>query len=396
MTQPRTITAIAAIGDVADQNCWSGIPYHFYTASRRQGWQAAAIRLPVEEMKSPRLAWNLKQLLRGHGRGGYQYSSDFQTWAWKRTAPTFDPSHVLSFHAFFPAWRDLEKNNGQLSLYLDATHELLLDRYNLREHVSKWMQQEMLKREREALHQARRLIFFQRWAAKSAIESYGINSSNVFVVLPGANLEVPANFRMADMAAEPGLVRPLYLGFVGKDWRRKGFLKLLVVVEGLARMGIKVILRCAGSIPDEAQQHPCVEYRGFISKKDRLADLLNLMASCDFGCLLSDAEASSIAILEFLRLGVPVISTIVDGMGDLVPPDAGIRILPDASSSEIAEMIAQCVRNPDRMAGLRGNARRWAGLMTWDRCVREIDQVLAEGKLNGSVRPWLGLAGLQA
>ncbi len=64
---------IAAMGDVADINCWSGIPFHFYQAARRAGISATPCRVDLNALKAKRVIWNLGQLLRG-SQGGFQYS----------------------------------------------------------------------------------------------------------------------------------------------------------------------------------------------------------------------------------------------------------------------------------------------------------------------------------
>ena len=87
--------------------------------------------------------------------------------------------------------------------------------------------------------------------------------------------------------------------------------KLLATVDVLNRMGLKVLLHCIGRIPDDARRNPRVRFHGFLDKRSSLEQLVNIMASCDMGCLLSDVDASSIAVLEFLRVGVPVMAPLV-------------------------------------------------------------------------------------
>ena len=386
------IDAITAIGDACDINCWSGIPCHFWEAAIRAGWKTEPIRIRLERAKWLRRSWNLRQLLCARGTGGFQYSEEFAAWAWQFAPRTAAP-HILSFHPFTPSLSHLRRVQGRLSLYFDATHPLMLARYNLGRSISRRMERHVLAKEREVYQAAERLVFFQRWAAESAVRECGADPAKVAVILPGANLQLPEDFQFVDTQAGSGPDQPFRFGYVGKDWRRKGFPKLLATVEALNRMGLKVELHCIGLIPDDAMRHPVVRYHGFLDKRRALPQIVAIMASCDLGCLLSDAEASSISVLEFLRVGVPVMATVVDGMGDLIPPDAGLSIGRSDSSATIAERLAGLLRNPARMGALRTNARQWAGRVTWDRCLKEWAELLQTGRVSKPVRPWLGLSG---
>jgi glycosyltransferase involved in cell wall biosynthesis len=385
------IDSITAIGDVSDINCWSGIPYYFWQAALRQGWKTEPIRVRLERAKWLRRSWNAKQCLRGRGPGGFQYSEEFANWAWQFFPDTPAAPHILSFHPFIPSLSRLRQSKGQLSLYFDATHPLMFARYNLGQSVSLSMRQYILEAERKIYHEAARLVFFQRWAAESAVRDCGADPAKVSVILPGANFELPASFRFHNPPDERGTDRPFYFGYVGKDWRRKGFRKLLATVEVLNRMGLAVRIHCIGLIPDDAQQNPYVRYHGFLDKRLALQNIIDIMASCDLGCLLSDAEASSIAVLEFLRVGVPVMATAVDGMEDLIPPDAGLRIDRNDPPETIAERLAVWLRSPDKLMGMRARAQQWSARVTWDRCLQEWAELLQTGRVNNPVQPWKGL-----
>ncbi len=385
------ISHIAAIGDVADVGCWSGIPFHFWQATCRGGWEAKPIGIRLGQAGWRRRRWNARQWILGRGTGGYQYSEEFSDWAWQFVGEVGAAPRVLSFHPFTPSLSRLQHAGGEFSLYFDATHPLMMARYGLGKSVSGRMARFILDAERRVYDAAARLVFFQRWAADSAVRDCGADPAKVSVILPGANLDLPPTFQFNAARAEPDPARPFRLGYVGKDWRRKGFPKLLATVEILNRMGLRTVLRCIGRIPTEAERHPQVEYFGYLDKRTALPTIIDIMASCDFGCLLSEVEASSIAILEFLRVGVPVVATVVDGMADLVPPDAGLRIDGAESPAAIAERMAGLLRNPEDLSALRSRARRWSNRVTWDRCVAEWSELLRTGRVARPVQPWRGL-----
>ena len=52
-----------------------------------------------------------------------------------------------------------------------------------------------------------------------------------------------------------------------------------------------------------------VEFLGIIDKPTDLPRFIEAIRSVDLGCQLSRAELAGIAMMEFLRVGVPIIAT---------------------------------------------------------------------------------------
>ena len=385
------IDAVTVIGDAGNINSWSGIPYHFGQAARTAGHPAEPWRLSMEKFTWPRRFWNVGQLLRGRGRGGFQYSDAFARRALAEIDPRLRTGRVVSFNQHFPPPEVIRAGGGQLSLYLDATFPLLLDRYGLGATLPPSVQKECLAREREVFAQAEWLVFFQRWSAESAVRDCGADPAKVRVICPGANLELPADWTLAQRPGQPDAAQPLVLGFIGKDWQRKGLPFLLEVRQRLVAAGLPTVIRCAGGVPGKLPAETGIEPWGFIDKHTEAPRFLDFLRGCDLGCLFSRAEASSIAVLEFLRAGSPVAGFTVDGMEDLFPPDAGFRFAPEATATAVAEVLAAAMTDEARVAQLRAKARAWSRHVTWERCVREWGELLETGKISQPAQLWQGL-----
>ena len=242
--------------------------------------------------------------------------------------------------------------------------------------------------ERKNLAQSKWIVTMARWAAESAVHNCGAPPESVKTILPGANVELPPNYDFPEHPGRPGKDRPLVLGFVGKDWRRKGLPYLLQVRERLEAAGMKAVVRAAGFCPSALQREPGLEYVGFIDKAQEEARFLNFLAGSDLGCLFSAHEPLGISVLEFLRAGVPVSGFAIEGPADTLPTDAGLRFPADCPAAEVAESIRRLFSDDAAATTLRAAARRWSPLVTWDRCVREWAELLATGEVANPVQPW--------
>jgi glycosyltransferase involved in cell wall biosynthesis len=382
------IKAVAAIGDAGDINCWSGTPYHFATAC---GSSVTPWQLDLDRFKTGRRLWNLRRLLSGHGVGGYQYSESFLDAAEAAIPETQWQGFILTFNQHFPRGRSVAALGGRLVHYIDATFASFCRPGGLAAKLPVKVRENACALERENYASSEWVVTMARWAAESAVRDCGVASTKVSTILPGANLTLPAGFMFPDLAEIPPADRPLRLGFVGKDWVRKGLSFLLEVRAELERMEMPAVVRCAGNCPEELAGEPGLEYVGFIDKAREPERFLEFLTSCDLGCLFSASEPLGISTLEFLRAGVPVAGFMVEGVADTVPPDAGFRFAPKASAIEVALALRSAFRDPEIIHLLRTGAQAWSPLVTWERCVREWRELLTTGTIKHPVQPWRGL-----
>ncbi|HEY4988221.1 MAG TPA: hypothetical protein VII09_00355, partial [Opitutaceae bacterium] len=277
------IDSVTTIGDAGDLSCWSGTPFHFAQAARSIGWKAEPWRINMNGFRWPRRLWNMLRYVHGNGIGGYQYSDSFAKRALAMVSPSLLSGRVLSFSQYFPPLDAISRAHGTAYLYLDATFPLLLSRYRVGEKLPPAIQKEALEKEHRAFRLAERLVFFQRWSAESAVRDCGADPAIVSVICPGANLELPADWDFAYNDRLPSKRRPLVLGFVGKDWRRKGLPFLLDVRRSLARIGIPAVVRCAGGVPDVPPTDGGIDHWGFIDKNRNPERFHEFLKGCDIG-----------------------------------------------------------------------------------------------------------------
>jgi glycosyltransferase involved in cell wall biosynthesis len=224
---------------------------------------------------------------------------------------------------------------------------------------------------------------FQQWTADSLVQECGVDPAKVSVALPGANLQLDTVPVLDDDRGVPTHERPLVMGFVGKDWERKGLRFQVEIARVVRKLGLPVVVRCAGGCPPDLQQSDLVDYVGFLNKRADLSGFVSFLQGCDLGCLFSTAEASSIAILEFLRAGVPVAGFVIDGMGDLLKPEAALRFRPDQSAQEIGRAIVDQFSDAAELKKLRQRARQVGGTVTWQHSLGTIGDRLARNQPAG-------------
>ena len=206
------------------------------------------------------------------------------------------------------------------------------------------------------------------------------------VILPAPNYAVHPGIRPKPEGMA-GKDRPFVIGFIGKDWRRKGLKITVEVARILRRIGWKVRIQAMGFQPSDCPYRDEVDCLGFIDKRTQFGPFLH---GCDLGCLFSAAEAMGSAILEFLGVGIPVAGFTVNGLKYVLPAEAGFRFPPDSSPDQIASAFDEYLRDEPRQEAFRSCAVDFASMLTWGRCVEEFEELWSTGRVSNAFRLWAG------
>ncbi len=366
---------VAAVGDVLDINTWSNIPYYFYEAGERAGIFTQPWRFNPDFLKNDRILWNLFQMVTFQGKGGYQYSDRFLNKAEASITPAYFSSNVISFNQLFPRASSIRKAGGRMFYYIDIPlYELFkFEQYNI--NIPDSVKQKALDQERENYRIADAVVCMGSWIAPTLREFYKLPENKVKQILPGANIQ--SSLRpTTGFSPGAGISRPLRLGFIGKDWKRKGLPLLVDVAQKLKAKGVDVKVVIIGNAPGEYKQHPLVEDFGFIDKRKETQKFINAVSSCDIGCVFSSAEALGISTLEFLFCSVPVAGFYHQGMIDTLIEGASIRFNPNDDADAISAVIEKIVKDPNGMAKLHGKAASISNDVTWDACVQKWRKII--------------------
>jgi glycosyltransferase involved in cell wall biosynthesis len=218
-----------------------------------------------------------------------------------------------------------------------------------------------------------------QWAADSVINDYRIDPAKVHVVPGGANLDeaLLAGLPNLPLPAAPSPDQPLRLGFLGKDWQRKGGPFLLQLAEELQRRCIPTLIRAIGPDPASLPAHPQLQPLGFLDKQTDTARFVAELRSWHFGCLFSLAEAAPRSNLECLRLGVTVLAHAVGGIASTLPdPGCGQLFPAHPSPAQVADWIAARLSPYEGYLAWRSAlAPRWREF-TWAAAVEQLARIL--------------------
>lgn len=366
---------LAAIGDVQNPATWSGTGYHFLQAGKRHGFLNDGWRLDPERLKPLRWTWNALEVLRAGRAGGFQYSHAFLKQLFKQ-APGLSVSDEIISH--FPLFPPLGVCNARISFYIDATLKQLFEDYGFDRIVSPRIKADALARERDQYAAANQVVCMARWTAESVVADYGVPSEKVHVIPGGANID-ERSLDSLQWCLGPGL-DTLRIGFVGKEWKRKNLPFLLEVAEALEQLGQSTQVWAAGFDATSAPCHRLLRSVGFIDKRRQPRRFVEFVQSMHFGALFSRAEAAPRSNLEFVRLGVPVITHDVGGIADTVPPGAGIVFPAGSSAREIADRILGYVTSGSVYETLRLSTWQCASQVTWDASVNQFLEVWGVGR----------------
>ncbi|MCP9820640.1 glycosyltransferase family 4 protein [Synechococcus sp. Cruz-9H2] len=365
-------------GDANDLATWSSTPYFLLQAGQRSGLLAGGLALQPERLRRRRRLWNLAQWLRCGRPGGFQYSRSFtRVLLAEAQLPPDQPLALLSHFPLLPpcpwpeAWR--------VEFYIDATTRQVLDDYGSGSRIAPAFQRQVLERERQAYQAAGSVIAMSQWAADSVISDYGIYPAKVDVVPGGANLDETQLALHSPVATPPfpSLEHPLRLGFLGKDWQRKGGPFLLEVCEALAAKGLPAVVRAIGPQLDALPRHPALQPLGFINKQAETRRFAEELRSWHFGTLFSSAEAFGISNRECLRLGIPVLAHAVGGIpSTLADGGCGQLFTPHPSAAEVAAWVAKRLTPYEGYLNWRAAlALRWREF-TWEAAVEQLEGIL--------------------
>ena len=144
--------------------------------------------------------------------------------------------------------------------------------------------------------------------------------------------------------------------FVGADFARKGGLDLLAAASGLAgQIELDVVTREQVQVPN-----PDLIVRWHLSLDPGSQELRDLFGQADIFAMPSHSEAYGIAVAEALAAGLPIITTPVGALPEMVRDGENGFLIPPGRPDRLAEALAQLAGRRDLRARLGRNSRRLA------------------------------------
>lgn len=245
--------------------------------------------------------------------------------------------------------------------YTDATFASILDIYPEWAKYPKRYIDEGHDLEKRALDNCDLAFYSSNWAARSAIDHYGIDPARVRVVPFGSNLYVVPAQTSVERAIAERSTDVCELLFIGVAWERKGGPKVMELANLLHEQGIQVRLHLVGSAPAGRSLPPYVVRHGFISKETAAgrARLSELLTKAHFLLLPSMAECFGIVLCEANAFGVPALANDVGGIPEIVKNGMNGQLFAvDAPATEWASAVTRWLADRAAYERLALSSRR--------------------------------------
>jgi glycosyltransferase involved in cell wall biosynthesis len=339
-------------------------------------------RRPDRVLQAQGALWKARRLLRREAIGGFKFSAEFSAHLWRRHLPSLAGTDVISnFQLFSERFlRQRESHGIGAYFYLDATLHDYLEGY--REFdvagVDPSTADRVFALERDGYQRADGIAVMSSQTAETLTSHYEVPADRVRLVLPGANMSDEMAERVIEARATRAATDECVVGFIGVYPERKGLPRLASAIGALRREGVPVRLLVVGRCPEEIAVMDGVEALGFISKTAEPGAFVAALARMDLGCLLSTAEMSGIAVLEFIRCGIPVLATAVGGIPDNLRGGGGISVPGDASATDVAAAIGRFIDDGDERRRLEAEARARSGSVRWHAAAAALGEMVAE------------------
>ena len=249
--------------------------------------------------------------------------------------------------------------------------------------------------ERLTLQQFEGVFAMSRWAADGIARDFGVNPRRIHVALPGANLR---RWEFVDRSDHRGPVRIL---MVGGEFARKGGHLLLDWAERTSARGWELDIACWPSglppwvLASLGNPGPFDHASGSLGTrlphvrvhcnlKANEPNLMALFRQADIFCLPTHADGSSIASLEAMASGLPVIVGAVGGIPELINDGTtGVLLRPSNAENLAAALDALIADRPHRLRLGRAGREACESFYNVERQVREIVSVMD----NDAIRP---------
>jgi colanic acid/amylovoran biosynthesis glycosyltransferase len=201
--------------------------------------------------------------------------------------------------------------------------------------------------EKLTARRARAVIVNSDYLREAVQLAYGISPSRLHRLYKAVELPGVQTYSL------PGeMASPIRVFFVKNDYRRGG---LFTLVEALARLPYRFILTVAG--PELSQRGEILRSIGrhsnlegvFLGKISQAA-IVEELAKTHIFCVPSHREALGIANLEAMAQGVPVVSTSVGGIPEVLGYGQCGWMAPPQDAAALAEALLECITRPDKRA----------------------------------------------
>ncbi|MEP7312841.1 MAG: glycosyltransferase family 4 protein [Pseudomonadota bacterium] len=257
-------------------------------------------------------------------------------------------------------------------VYTDHTH--LANLYYPAFDRAKLLPRAWTRLEQSIYDNARTVFTMSTHVSRSLVEQYHCDPAKVECVQIGSNIEIPP-----ERSLEPSRYARKEILFVGIDWKRKGGPQLLQAFRIVSRSHPDARLTIVGCSP--SIDVPNCRVLGLLP----LAEIGPLYRQASIFCLPTQIEPFGIAFLEAFAHRLPVVSTNVGALPDIVVDGVSGYLIDGPDIEVLAARLNDLLASPElcRQFGEAG-FRRLQETYTWEATGRRIaNRVRAELAASG-------------
>jgi glycosyltransferase involved in cell wall biosynthesis len=253
----------------------------------------------------------------------------------------------------------------------DASFAGLLDFYPAYSRLSPFLRRTAEQSEALALSQTALAIYPSEWAARSAIDHYGLPESRVAVLPFGANLGGGNTEAEVMEWIEARRFETIRLLFIGREWERKRGDLVIETARLLLERGLRVEVDLVGPKNPPSSTHlPFVRHHGALdpTHPEQSSRLSGLFRHAHLLFVPSSAEAFGLVFAEASAFGVPCISTAVGGIPGAIRNGHNGHLLPlEAGAEHYAAVIEKTVGDPNHYGSFARHAfHEFRSRLNWD------------------------------
>jgi UDP-glucose:(heptosyl)LPS alpha-1,3-glucosyltransferase len=212
---------------------------------------------------------------------------------------------------------------------------------------------------------------------------YGVPADDVVIIPNGFN---PDEFTPHRRSEHRGAMRKklglnpdqIVLLFVANELERKGFKTILGALKRLGRKNLRLI---AIGKPPKKQVMQLASHYGvadLVIAAGQSASVSDFHAAADLFVLPTQYEAFSLAIIESLGSGLPVVTSSVSGAGDAIQPGINGQIVRDPTNPDELAAVLKPMLDHDTLAVYSAGTPATAQEYQWPTLLAKYEQVLID------------------
>jgi glycosyltransferase involved in cell wall biosynthesis len=260
----------------------------------------------------------------------------------------FDFLFIAATDVFYGQGQQLKRQPYFINL--DSTwksFEVFSHFYDKSPSRSRWYEQRKHSMRREMIRNALALFPWSNWAANSLIEDYGADPKKVHVIPPGVDLDLwKSPPRRYD-------TKWTNLLFVGGDFHRKGGDLLLNWAAKTRSSNWRLHLVTRDSV---TPSHENVRVYQGLSSND--PELVKLYHSADLFLLPTRGDCYSLASIEAMAAGLPVILSRTGGTADIVQEQVTGFLIDPMDEKALSERLEFLLAHPEQRIEMGLAARK--------------------------------------